>query len=292
MSRLLRGAWSLVFLAACAPRPAPLCVMPAQLRPGSDVRAEQWYRFLVDRGLDGTATDCTGAPVRWEPPSCQEPDEPGRPLPIARFQARDLVISRVSEDQRLVWVVTQRFSNGDGLGPIALVREGGDGPEVIVTGSLRARTLRARLALVQIGGQRFLTAEGEACTSQDPSTCRRSTVFLAVRRSRFVAVSLLSRDGACVGPAEFYLTRVKVIPMSSGTSRRFELISTLTFETDRIVVQENVTVSDFDPRRPDTPARLDRQVDDRRVVFVRDGRLVVNARSLWSRVLDEKEGPG
>lgn len=285
MSRLL---WGLVLVAGCAPKPAPLCVMPAQLRTGSDMRAEAWYRFLVDRGLDGAPTDCTGTPVRWRDASCMEARERGRQLPVAPFRARDLVTSRVSDKERLVWVVTQRFSNGDGLGPVALVREGGDAPEVIVAGSLRARTRRARLALVDIGGERFLTAEGEACAREDPSECLRSTVLLAERRQRFVPVSLRGRSGSCVGPAEFHLTRLKVIALSSGWSRRFELISTLTFEKDRILVQENVRVSDFDPSKPGTPPRIDRQVDDQRVVRSQNGRLVVSARSLWSRVLDQE----
>jgi hypothetical protein len=290
---MIRASLLLVLLAGCASQPPAVCVMPKQVRTGKKtVRAEQWYRFLVDRGLDGKPTDCSGAAVRWEGKPCDEPEEEPTALQPAPFAVDDLIISRVSKEQQLVWIVTQRFSNGDGLGPVALVRGEGDDAEVIITGSLRARTRRARLFLVEQTEGRLLAAEGETCASADPSTCRRSTVLLVEKQNKFVEVPLRTESGACVGPAEFHLTRDKIVPASSGWKRKFELISALTFEKDRILVQENVVVSEFDPTKPGVPPRIDRRADGQRIVRYLGGRLIVNDRSLWARVLEQNGGPG
>ena len=275
-------------LGGCATTPPAICVVPKQQRLQGAPRAENWYRLLVDRGLDGAPVDCTGAPVKWTEVQCLEPAEPATPFPLAPFSPSDIVTSRVSRDEQLVWIVTQRFSDGDGLGPVALVRDTKEGPEVVVTGALRARTRRARLTLVQLDGHRFLEAEGESCKSNDdPSTCHRSMVLVPEQNQRFVQASLYGQTGACVGPAEFYLHRDRVVSLQSGWKRKFEQNATLTFQPDRLVVQENVIVSDFDPSKPGTPARVDRRADGERVVRYEKGRLVASDTSLWSRVLDQ-----
>ena len=59
----------LLVLAACGETVRPtgaICTTPRpNLKTRRPVSPEQWYRFLVDRALDGGVADCTGAPVKW-----------------------------------------------------------------------------------------------------------------------------------------------------------------------------------------------------------------------------------
>lgn len=291
MSRRLAASLLGLALSGCASRPV-ICTVPKQLlaedRSG---QPELWYRLLVDRGLDGAPCDCTGKPIVWQAPtsSCREADPPSAPLAPARFSASDLIFSAVGDDAKLVWVVTQRFENGDALGPVALVRERSRGPEVLVTGTLRAGLERTRLSLVTLGEQSFLAADGESCTGRGPNACRRSTVLLAEQGGRFVATPFVDENGACMGPAALDQARSEVVPLSSSTKRRFDLSSTLAFDGDHIIVQETVTVSDFDPSKS-APPRLERRADAQRIVRATGGRLVVHDPSLWSRVVDQTGG--
>jgi hypothetical protein len=278
-------------LSGCAPRPAfppAICTLPRQfLIEARALRPDVWYRLLVDRGLDGAPCDCTGKPIEWQAPpqSCREAEPSSMPLPTAPFSAVDLVLSTAADDMKLVWVITQRFDDGDAVGPVALVRGPRDEPEVLVTGTLRAGPQRARLSLITLGQQSFLSAEGESCASRDPSSCQRSTRLLAERDGRFVPTSFVDENGACIGPAELFQKRSLVVPISSSFKRRFELTSTLAFESDRIVVQETVTVSNFDPSKGEQ-ARVERRADVQRIVRIASGRLVVYDPSLWSRIVD------
>ena len=267
-----------------APRPNP--------KSGRPVSPEQWYRFLVDRGLDGGVADCTGAPVKWrEPPSCLEPGEPSDTLPTARFTEDDLVVSRLTADTKLVWVVTTHYASGEALGPVALVREGKQELEVLSSGSLRARPRRARLRLANLGKGRFLVAEGEACTDDnDPATCRRSATLMLEERQRFNPIVILRPDGSCMGPAQVDLARRGEIPLQNGWKRRFELNSTTAFAPDTLTVQEQVAVSDYDPQKPGVPPRPVRRADALRVIEYKRGRLVASDSSLWTRVLTAEEG--
>lgn len=292
MRRRLIAATLYAILSGCASRPA-ICTMPKQwATDDATIRPEVWYRLLVDRGLDGAPCDCTGKPIAWPAPSvaCREASSSSAPLPPVPFSSSDVITSASGDDAVLVWVVTERYRNGDGLGPVALVRKGRHGPEVLVSGSLRAAPGRARLSVVTIGAERFLAAAGESCASGDPRTCRRTTVLLAERGDRFVPASFVDESGACMGPAELLEARSEVVPLSSSTKRRFDLTATLAFEGDRIVVQESVTVSDFDPTKA-LPPRLERRADAERVVRVNGGHLVVHDPSLWSRVVDQHGGP-
>ncbi len=283
---LLAGA---ALLAACGgERVAPALCSAARppARRGRPARPEEWYRFLIDRDLDGGAADCAGGPVRWrEPTGCLEPSEPSVALPVARFSENDLILTRVDEDTRLVWVITQRFGDGTAIGPVALVREGAT-LEVLAIGTLKARPRRARLRLQTLGESTFLSAEGEACTDDDDAaTCRRTLVLLVERQRRFHPIGLVGTRGQCVGPARFDLARREELLLETGWRRRFDLVATLQFQGDQVLVQEQVSVSEYDPQRPGVPARPLRRVDGQRFVRLVDGRLQVNDVSLWQRVM-------
>jgi len=270
----------------CATDPPPVCVLAATMRTRSPMRAADWYRLLVDRALDGSAADCTGAKIEWRAPEgCQEPADPSSPLPGGTFGDADLVISQLPNDEQLVWTITQRFDDGDGLGPVGWVRKSKDGPQVIATGSLRARTKRARLSLASLGPARLLVADGERCPSADPSSCERALSLLVLRDRRFKQTMLSGENGACLGPAEIHLTRRQVTSLATGWKRRFELNSTVSYDKERWTVQENVVVSDRDPSGS-TP-HVDRRADAERTLRVQGDRLIASDTSLWFRMVSQ-----
>jgi hypothetical protein len=307
--RLLRGRavarWSTLLVvggiaaaaASCGPAvatSAAVCRLP-RTAPGlpDAPRPEQWFRFHVDRGLDGGTADCSGASVRWrEPAGCQEPPEPTALLPARAFREDDLVESRLTPSTRLVWAVTDHYANGEGLGPVALVRESATGFDVLAVGSLRARPQRAHLRLETVEAQTYLVAEGESCEAeQAPSTCTRSVVLLRQVEDRFVPVTLVDSRGACVSPGRFDLALRAESALPNGWRRRFELSAVLEFRRDQIVTQEQVIVSDSDPRKADVPPTLVRRADAERVIRGVRGRLVVDDVSLWARVRSSPDEP-
>lgn len=260
-----------------------------------ELRPSQWYSLLV-QGRDpatgqGTARDCTGAPVEWhEPPRerCTEPAPESEPLEPRAFTDDDVVVGRAPGNFRLVWVITQRFSDGEGVGPIALVEFVQRGVAVRAIGTLRARTGRARLRIETVGGERIVVAEGEHCSNpEDPATCRRAARLLAVRGNRLSGEHLmLDGTDACVGPAYFHLARDQWVDLPSGWRRHFELNTTLTFNTGVVGVHESMVVRDQDPRVPAVPPRLFRRVDADRRVLVSHAGLYTDQPSLWVRVME------
>jgi hypothetical protein len=286
---MIAAATAAVLAAGCAAEKptGAMCTAPRpNLKSGRPVSPEQWFNFLVDRGLDGGTADCTGAPVKWrDPPSCLEPREPSDTLPTARFVEDDLVVSKVDAEHKLVWVVTTHYANGEGLGPVALVRESKTDLEVLATGSLRARPKRGRLKLVTLGRGTFLLAEGEACADdKDPQSCRRSATLLLEDRQHFNPIVLLRPDGSCMGPAEIDLSRRGEVSLPNGWRRKFDLNSSTSIGRDTLTVQEQVAVSDYDPGKPGVPPRPVRQADATRVIQYNRGRLVTSDASLWTRV--------
>src|SRR5436309_11939707 len=98
-------------LAGCATE-KPICVQPATAN-GKPKDTAGWYHLLVERALDGSAADCTGAAIAWKPAQgCVESDPPARLLPAAPFSDADLVFTRVDEQKRLAWAITQRYADG------------------------------------------------------------------------------------------------------------------------------------------------------------------------------------
>jgi hypothetical protein len=288
-STLLPAVLALALVAACAEaKPTgAICTAPRpNLTTKRPVSPEQWYRFLVDRGLDGGVADCTGAPVKWRDlPSCSEAAEPSDVLPTERFVEDDLIVSKQPDDTKLVWVVTTHYANGEGLGPVALVRETPTELEVLATGSLRARPRRARLKLTVFGRATFHEAEGESCVdNDDPATCRRSLSLLVAEHQHFNPVILVKTDGSCLGPAVLDLARRGEAPLRNGWKRRFELNATFAFARDTLTVQEQVGVSDYDPNKPGVPPRPVRRADATRTISYQRGRLVASDASLWTRV--------
>ncbi len=255
-----------------------------------------WFELLL-RGWDpasrratSPAVDCTGAQVRWDAPAllCGDGSTARAVLPDRALGADDVVIERLGEAFRIVWVVTNRFASGDGLGPVAIVEVRPRRLVVRAIGHLRANTVRPRLRLEKIGETEVLVAEGEVCANADPSTCARSARVMPLVHERYVPASVTTAEGMCVSPAFFHLGREEAGPLPSGWRRSFRLDATLAFVPTGVVLHEQVVVHDLDPRHPNTPARLFRRADADTEVRFDGGRFVSGGTSLWSRMLEAK----
>jgi hypothetical protein len=294
---LLLTALTLTPLVGCATTPLPrFCSAEVAPQVRSYPTPDTFFTLLV-HGYDPEkdvmprpVVDCSGSPVMWQEPVADECREPGpQPTPLppkTRLEAEDLILHTTQANQRLVWVITRRFSNGEGLGPVALVETTPKGFEVRALGSLRALTHSALLRLERVGDTQVLVAEGEACTESQPQVCRRAARLLPMRNGRFFSEPISDSARACLGSSWFPLSREQVYETPNGLHRKFELTATLVFGGGEITVQEQVAVSDSDPKQPAIPERLYRRAQAERKLKVEDNVLVGNAPSLWVRMVE------
>ena len=105
---------------------------------------------------------------------------------------------------------------------------------------------------------------------------------------RWAPAAVNADGGTCVGPAFFHLGREEVEALASGWRRRYRLDASLAFAATGAVLHEQVVVNDFDPRHPNTPARLFRRAEaDQELRF--DGTAFVSGGpSLWARMLSAR----
>ncbi len=305
MSRRLRGlrlgstAISLV-LAACGgtAKPVatpPLCEMPLPMEGGAPrpMRAGDWMRLLLvgDSRHDGVfaLTTCTGERIEHTPlpADCevQTPD-PGVAEPVALTEAS--VVERLLPDnRRLIWIMTHRFPNGDGFGPIAAVVVGKRTAYVGSLGFLRLRPTRVDLSLWNIGPKSVLVGEGESCTDpKQVTTCRRAANLLVYDKGRFHAPPIRRTDsGECIDAPWVEYKREADLTLENGWNRHMKIVATLGHDQRYVVITEQVEVADTDPEHPDIPPRDLRRIDTERFVHVEGPRFYTRQPPLWPRII-------
>lgn len=290
---VLGVALAALALSSCAAEKPALCSARSDA-PGwrAQPEATRWFALLL-HGYDGSPQfadrplhDCSGTPVLWagESGACEEVWRYGEPLPARALTDEDLVRSKVGPRHWLAWAVVRRFTTGEGLGPVALVEEVNGGLAVRALGTLRAMTRNAQLRLEVAGGVPLLVAEGEACADGRDGPCERSAWVLPRRGDRFLVEPITGPSGACLGPAVFFLNRLRSLKLDNGWSRRYELRTALRFTPDGLVADEQLAVNDVDPRQPTVPPRLFRRAQAERAVRVDAGGLKAEDPSLWHRV--------
>lgn len=269
--------------------PVAVCVDPVSADPSKrEVRTEEWMTLLL-RGQDRT---CTGDKIEPKPlpEKCAAVEDTSAPLPLKELGDDDLVVNRVDKNRRLVWLITRRFANGEGVGPIALAELGKEGIAITAIGTLKALPDAAKLRLHPLGEGRkageVVTAEGGRCT-KDSNDCDRSLVLLARRSTAFTTEHLESDRGECLGQAKIDLSKRKQTKLDNGWHREFELSAAPTYQRDGIVVHEVVTVRDFDPKNRDATIKEVRRAEGDRMVRWVDGLLVVSEIPLWERMTND-----
>jgi hypothetical protein len=250
--------------------------------------AQFWFSLMV-RGYQANGDiprptlDCEGQMVAWTADACSEPDTHALlPTPLSE---RDIVVSNLGEGRRLVWVITDRFTSGEALGPVALASFDARGVSVETLGVLRAYPSRAQLRLERLGDYQILAAEGEACSDErDVRSCVQAVRLVPVGRRRFVPLDLTDMQGRCVGRTFFPLAADGTV--GEGTRRRsYRLQRNVTFTPDAVVVQEQMSVvqGGWGASSIDAAASaVSRMTVDRRI-RVLGGRLVIDEPSLLER---------
>jgi hypothetical protein len=259
---------------------------------GRPVTSADWAKLIVKLEPSGGAfvanKDCTGLPIHWTPPpsNCIVKAPPlGTPQPVPLTE-ESVVERMLPGDHRLVWVMTHRFANGDGYGPVALVRIYPRGLAVEAIGPLRLRRERVGLELWRIGGREILVAQGETChDKKDAGSCHRAANVLVVRKHAFLDPPITYPDGKCIDVPWIELLRQADLPLDSGWNRHFEITSSLSHDQRYFVITEQVLVQDSDPDEPDVPPRQVRKIDTERFIHLDDGTLHTRQHPLWPKVL-------
>ena len=275
------------------PKPPPGICFAKRIKPNNPVEPGEYLRLMLEYQVDPSGevfatNDCTGSPIHFTPPpdNCVVRTPPlgvPRRVPITE---ESIIERMLPGEQRLVWIITHRFENGDGFGPVALVRIYKRGLAVDAIGPLRLRRERVGLELWKIGHEQIIMATGETChDKKNPSTCHRAANVLVYRRHAWLDPPISYRDGRCIDVPWVELTREADLPLPEGWNRHFEITSSLAHDERYLVITEHVEVNDSDPKVPDAPSREVRRIDTDRFIHVEDGRLVTRQNPLWPKVL-------
>lgn len=265
-------------------------ISPAVWKP------EALFQLLIN-GYDASTgkvtqppTDCMGTPILFQDPApgdCTEVSPAGNPLPLQPLTVEEMIVTEMRLDLKLVWAVVRRFSNGEAVGPVALVEATPRGLAVRALGTLKAFPKSARLRLDRIGGVEVLQVDGERCWGEDEKKqCQRSVRLMPLRGNRFVAETLTGPDGKCMQAANIALSRTATQSLPSRWLRKYEYTSALTVAPDGIRVSEQITAKDSDPKQPSSPPRVFRKAQDERLIQVGQGGLKVDKPSVWSQLVE------
>jgi hypothetical protein len=288
----------LLLSAACASHPAPVPQHPQRCfltRTAAEatqpIRPNDWLKLMVQlelgRGGIFALRDCAGRTIDYRPraicPDLRVGAERPHPVPIAQ----EAVIERaVGPDERLIWIVSHRFADGEGYGPLSLVRRVADGIRVEALGSLRMRSERVRLELWQFKREAVVVASGETCGQLDGRPhCNREVRLMVQRDQDLVDAPLSDLTGQCMQDASFELARHHRERLDSGLLRDFELSATLSHDAHYVIIEERLVVRDIDPGAPTLPPREVQRIEANRFVRADQGRLVSRQHSLWERAV-------
>ena len=252
--------------------------------------AAAWVSALVvldlQQGGIFAGKDCRGKPV-WIPPirePCRQPNPAD--VPRAVPVGEESVIERMLPGQaRLVWLITHRFANNDGYGPLAVARVLPGGIAVESLGRLRGRTDRISFELWRVRQERVVVATAASCTSAEQvEDCPRATSLLIDHAGHLIQPPLTLTDGRCVGEPHFELKQSDEARLPSGELRRYAMTTTLGHDARYIVVNEQIVVSEMDPAGQGQMREIQR-VDADRFIHVDRGRFFTRQLPLWPRMV-------
>jgi hypothetical protein len=257
------------------------------------VRAHDWLSLLtkleLGRGGVFVTRDCLGRWINYLPAaqSCGRatPNEPEpKRVPVAE---ETVIVRDVGDDTYVVWVITHRFGDDDGFGPLAIVRRDQTGLWVEALGTLRSHMDRLKLEGWNIQKDVVIAASGESCrrTGNGQRQCERSTELLLQYGQQLISANVVDPQGRCLQPGRFELARTHQQSLGANLARNFELNADLTHDARYVVVEERLLVRDVEPGTTQAP-RVVQRVETRRLLQPWAGRLVTRQDSLWRRVVE------
>jgi hypothetical protein len=295
----MRKAWFMagLLLIACKPKVRDLPVCPAMVaaEKANESETQQlpvdvWFSILV-KGFNRTAMAAPEEPrecsnrliaVTWPENLKEDPRATARQMePRARTDA-DITLAQTEDGAVLAWARIYELSNGDAVGPVAMVRWVEKGLEVRGIGTVQAPPGRAKLRLEALGEDaQVLIIESETCP-EDKGPCTREVQLLPLVDQRFVGAPLVE-DGVDVGPARFIMTDSFEEPLKDGWTRKYIMQRRLEVEAGSAIIEESIKTRDCDPKNPATPCDERIAAQEKRALVFEEGRFVVGP-SPWKQV--------
>jgi hypothetical protein len=298
--------------------PQPLCYFSAATPDSGmvrNLRANEWGSLVVRNYREGgqVTQDCAGNTIQYDrvDPRCEIHEDENEPAPQPVEVTEESVIVGRSDDGpmvRPIWVITHRFEDGDGFGPVVITQRRDLGVAVRAMGTLRLPTDRARLRLRVTGGQQILVADGERCPpaegeegeqaappaggggeegeEEEEPTCLRASRLMPVVGNEILNPEVRTADGSsCIGPALVYTEREAVVGLENGWERVFRLAASMEYDGGAIIIHEQVVAEDRDPRDPGRPPVVFRTTDHDRYLFVTRGQMRSRGVPLFERAV-------
>ena len=275
---------------AAPPPEPPLCGINTRSTSADiSLAPATWFTLLLPGYRLSTGevvrpvTDCAGRPVRWRSSAVECPDleqdlayRPSRPL-----VPEDLVITKLPDGRRLVWVKTDYLVDGQAEGPLAITEFTAHDLVVRALGTLRAPATRPRFSVVGMTTENMVVVEGDACPNGETESCWRGMRLLPLLERAFLADPIRRPDGSCVEGALLNLSRTEDVTRPHGR-RRLTMAATVDVGKDSISIHEDVSVRELENGRP---GKLLRQAQTERVIRLVGRRLTTQEPSLLARLL-------
>jgi hypothetical protein len=253
--------------------------------------AQTWFGLLLERYLPPgevarPVRDCTGRLVEIENDGCPDDITPSRTIPQP-LASRDLIITNLGDARRLVWVITDRLSDGQAEGPVAIVEIAPRAMNVRALGVLHAYPENISLRLDKLNGATVLVAEGEHCADpQDPKSCDRAMRILPLIGDRFVAKPLVDDKGVCLGSASVAMRAAGTAGTKNGP--KYQVEASATFGPDALAIREHLAISQARSTVDPAEGEFVTRVQAERQVTFRGGNLVASGPSVLSRWLAQQ----
>ena len=276
---------------AGAARPCTVATTIGADKPMKDrvFPAQYWFALLL-RGyqmsgeLERPALTCGGTPVNLEGDGCPGETAAVRINPGTIVSTRDVTVANVNDTRRLVWVVTDRYADGQAEGPVAIAEIEAQGIAVRASGILRAYPENASLRLARLGTGTVLVAEGEVCAK--PGSCERATRIVPLIGDRFSPKPLVDDKATCLGPAFFPMRQAGT---AHGRKRaKYEISVSITYGADNISVREQLALTGAEPAADSGTGSFVTRVQAERQITLRDGSLIATSPSILARWLAQQ----
>jgi hypothetical protein len=275
--------------------PPPLClgetVIGLDRAPRDRIfPAEFWFGLLV-QGYKASGEfprptrDCRAGRVAVDIDGCGGEGPQPQKISEGPLGDKDLIITSPSDGRRLVWVITDRLSDGQAQGPVAVAEIVDKQVAVRSLGTLRSYTGSVSLRLEKVRGGMVLVADGTNCQDNQPQeACDRAVRLVPLVGDAFLPKAIVDERGNCIGSSSLQV-RAAGVTVEGRKGLRYRLNSSVNFSGEGLTVREELSVDKKAPPGAPEGSYVIRQQADRQVT-IRDGNLVSSTPSLLARWLE------
>ena len=284
------------------PKARPLCSVETAFAANTPLRERQfvpqnWFVLMLHAyrstgEIPRPLNDCTGTTVMMVPDGCS--DRQNLRFTPTQLGPDDLVVTALSETERLVWVITERLSDGQAQGPVAVAEIEPRGISVRAMGTLRVYPGNVTLRLERLSGATVLVADGQRCDDSGRSeNCDRGIRIVPLVGDRFISTPLIDGHNSCVGSSLIPVRTKSRVVTRGGT--KYELEAAVTLTPNAVLVREQLALTRLPPGHAAKDALSEsfvtRQQLERQIVL-RNGHLITDGPSLLSRWFAQREKAG